>query len=507
MQLNWWKLVFVVGVGICAEAASLAQQPSSGIVRIPKFAGPLPVTADNYPYMAANRTQSPIDLVKFGYVEEEFLFSGQANVYDWTVDGKVTIKTPNAPYATRMLIRRPSDPSRFNGTVIVETLNNARNYDWAFIWPLSYEFFIERGYAYAGVTHTPQAVAALKKFNPKRYEQLSFANPNPAESCGQPGATSDVEEGLRYDMMSQVAALLKSRTGPMAQFDVQYVYGTTHTREFMTYANSVHKIARLENGRRPYDGFVIKTEYAPVDRINRCAAAPDNGDPRQIIRNVDVPVIRVTAQGDVLATTSVRRPDSDEPNDRYRLWEVTAAPHMDKIFYQHMPVVEDQLKAGQTGFLANWPMAYAYTPDIDLLDFPVMRYAMNAAFAAMDEWVRKGIPAPRAERIGLNNAGAPQAGFITDKNGNGVGGIRSVYVDVPAATYYSNSPGQAVCNNLARKVPFDWARMESLYGSPKNYAARAAESINRLVKERWLTPSDGRRILAELSGASASLAR
>jgi hypothetical protein len=33
--------------------------------------------------MAANRTQSPIDLAKFGYVEQEFLVSGPANIYDW----------------------------------------------------------------------------------------------------------------------------------------------------------------------------------------------------------------------------------------------------------------------------------------------------------------------------------------------------------------------------------------------------------------------------------------
>ena len=384
----------------------------------------------------------------------------------------------------------------------METLNNARSYDWAFIWPLSYEFFIERGYAYVAVTHTPQAIAALKKFNPTRYASLAFANPTPSEKCGPQGLTSDTEEGLRYDMMSQVAALLKSNTGPMARFNVQFVYGTTHTREFMTYANSVHKSAKLANGRRPYDGFVIKTEYAPVDRINRCAAAPDNGDPRQILRNVEVPVIRVTAQGDVLSTASVRRPDSDVPNDRYRLWEVPAAPHMDKIFYQHMPMVDDQVKAGQTGFLGNWPMAYACAPDIDLLDFPVMRYTLNAAFAAMDEWVRRGTPAPRAERIAVMEPGTPKASFVTDKFGNATGGAPNVYLQAPTATYFANSPGQAVCNNLGRRVSFDWRRMESLYGNAKGYASKVNGSIDKLVKERWLSESDGKKVRAELLGTA-----
>src|SRR5205823_9935846 len=127
--------------------------------------------------------------------------------------------------------------------------------------------------------------------------------------------------------------------------NVQYIFGTTHTRELMTYVNAVHSHWTLADGKPVYDGFVIKTEYAAVDPINRCAAAPANGDPRQIIRNANIPVIRVTAQGDVLATVSVRRPDSDESNDRYRLYEVAGAPHMDKYFYQHMPVTEDQVKA------------------------------------------------------------------------------------------------------------------------------------------------------------------
>ena len=127
---------------------------------------------------------------------------------------------------------------------------------------------------------------------------------------------------------------------------------------------------------------------------------------------------------------------------------------MDKIYYQHMPAVEDQAKSGQPSVLANWPMAYACTPAIDLLDFPIMRYTMDAAFDALDQWVRKGIPAPHADRIAVNNGGTPQAAFMTDRFGNTVGGVRSAYLDVPTATYYANSPGPQVCNNLGRSVPF-----------------------------------------------------
>jgi len=87
---------------------------------------------------------------------------------------------------------------------------------------------------------------------------------------------------------------------------------------------------------------------------------------------------------------------------------------------------------------------------------------------------------------------------MADRFGNAVGGVRSPYLEVPAATYYSNSPGPQVCNNLARAVPFNWARMESLYGNSRNYASRLSGAIARLVKDRWLTEADAAKVKAEL---------
>src|SRR6476619_3083252 len=90
---------------------------------VPKFTGPIPVTADSYPFMDAAHSLVPFDLSKYGYVEEEFIVSGTANVYDWAADGALTVKTPGVPYGTRILVRRPVDPGRFSGDVIVESLN------------------------------------------------------------------------------------------------------------------------------------------------------------------------------------------------------------------------------------------------------------------------------------------------------------------------------------------------------------------------------------------------
>src|SRR5689334_11265789 len=177
-------------------------------VPVPKVT-PLPVTPTSYPLMAADHSLQPMDLSKSGYVEQEFILSGTANVYDWNADGSLTVKTPNAPYGNRILVRRPANPSKFSGTVVVELMNAARRFDWAMMWSYSKEHFMEHGDAWVGVT-TPGAIVGLQKFDPKRYEAVGFKNPNPGGPCAAApkGGPSDVEEGLRWDAISQTAAAL-----------------------------------------------------------------------------------------------------------------------------------------------------------------------------------------------------------------------------------------------------------------------------------------------------------
>jgi hypothetical protein len=38
-----------------------------------------------------------------------------------------------------------------------------------------------------------------------------------------------------------------------------------------------------------------------------------------------------------------------------------------------------------------------------------------------------------------------------------------------------------------------------LYGTPQNYVAKVAQSVDTLVRERWLTESDGRKIKEEIA--------
>src|SRR6185295_4873729 len=133
---------------------------------------------DNFPLITEKRTLRPHDLKKNGYVEEEYLVSGNANVYDWTADGKLNVVTPNAPYTTRILVRRPENPAKFSGAVMVEIPNAARRWDWYIQWGTLADELMARGDAWVGVT-TSASTPGLKIFNPTRYAPISWANPNP----------------------------------------------------------------------------------------------------------------------------------------------------------------------------------------------------------------------------------------------------------------------------------------------------------------------------------------
>lgn len=486
-----YATALLLGTGIASATAG-----TLGAVK-----GPLAVTEESQPWLASSRTQNVVDLEKAGYVEEEYIISGTANIYDRAAAGGVEVLIPDAPYTTRIIVRRPADPARFNGSVAVEPLNEARGYDWSFLWAMSYQHFIDNGMAWVGITHMPQNVDVLKAFDPARYGELSFANPNPAETCGQGNTASPTEEGLHWDIYTHVGELLKSdaANAPMAGLDVEYVYMTSHHGQSATYAAEFQRDAKLANGAPVYDGYLLPGWDLPM-RLRRCGTAPAAGEPRQIISKVGVPVIRFVPQGEVMNGYATRRPDSDDPADRYRQYEIPGAPRMDRIYFQHLPAVEDQQKAGVALSVNKWPFNYNCSPDIELLDFQAKRVLINGGWANLDRWVRTGEAPPHAEPIAVVNQGTPQAEFATDEFGNVQGGVRHTWVEVPTATYYGSTA--APCGNLARKEPFSWSQLQTLYGSPDNYAAKAEASVDQMVAERWITEGDAARMKAEMNAAA-----
>ena len=487
---------------VCGIAAA-ADTP----IPLPKST-PLPMTTptDRGPYfyfpaamfLAANRTLVPMDLGKAGYTEEEFMISGKANVYDWADDGTLSVKTPGAPYATRILVRRPADPARFSGTVVVELMISARRFDWPMMWGFLKQSILDRSDAWVGIT-MPGGVPGLLKYNHARYSDASFKNPAPG-ACATANAAT--EEGLRWDMLSQVGAALKigAPSQPLAGFKVQYLYMTSQLGDIVTYINAIHPRAKLANGNPVYDGYLVKALGAQggPGRINQCAAAPAKSNSRYIVRNVGVPVMGVSPQSEVIESLAARRPDSDKAGDLFRVYEIAGAQHLTKTSYDGMASLIDQDLAGVAQGTPEWPFNVRCTPEIQLNESPLLDYMLHSSLSNLDQWVRKGTTPPRAPRISVKDADGPQPTVALDQYGNAMGGVRTFFVDYPAATYYMASIGPGVCTEFGHTAPFDWGRLETLYGSYKNFANKVSQSVDRSVKERWITPTDARKIKAEL---------
>jgi len=115
------------------------------------------------------------DLAHFHYVTKEYFVSGTAN---------------GQPYKTRIVIRRPSDNSRFSGLVLAESMHPIGN-PWMFHFTHRYSM-TEGHIGLEILTTTPQGLAEA---NPERYRDLVVVN------------------GQANEIIAQVGALLKSR-GP-----------------------------------------------------------------------------------------------------------------------------------------------------------------------------------------------------------------------------------------------------------------------------------------------------
>ena len=114
-------LALVLGAGVLATvtagsaragAAQPATQPAaataaSETVPVPKLSDP-PSGVHGHPLW-----DSWHELDSFGYTQREYLVSGTATSLDGTT----------APYTTRIVVTRPKEQKRFNGTVMLDWTN------------------------------------------------------------------------------------------------------------------------------------------------------------------------------------------------------------------------------------------------------------------------------------------------------------------------------------------------------------------------------------------------
>jgi hypothetical protein len=167
-----------------------------------------------------------------------------------------------------------------------------------------------------------------------------------------------------------------------------------------------------------------------------------------------------------------RRPDSDAPGNRFRLYEVAGMPHNNS--------------REMRSFLG------------DPCTLPVTRFPAGA-FTALGlhhliEWIARGTPPPHAPPIEVDqNTAGDGSHLALDEFGNAKGGVRNVWVDVPAATFGVFGKGKAaaqdrLCQLAGTEVPLPDSTLRRLYRDKADYAKKVDERLARLLEGGWFLP-------------------
>ena len=467
------------------------------VIPLPRVTGPLPERPDSYPFGGAAHTRVPTNLTAIGYVEEEFLVSGTANVYDWPKPGPAVVRTPDAPYTTRVLIRRPANRARFSGIAIVEMLNPSNLVDLNIGWAISQKQIARAGDAWVGITAKPVSVRSLKAFDQARYAPLSWANPLPVtdpRNCATVPRDSErtTENGLVWDVHRQVGAWLKSseKTNPLSYGQPKtavthlIAWGYSQSGGFLyTFLTEIHPLDIQERIRPLFDGYLIGVASGPSP-IHQCAGAIPADDPRRQIKDANVPVIRVMTQSDYLPSIRARLPDGDAWPNRMRNYEIAGSAHAtpDELNFAATP--DDIIKAQRP------------VPPMACNEGPRSRFPNSIAFNAILEnlelWIRKGVAPPPSQNIEVGN----NKPFL-DKVGNVRGGMRSPYVDVPTSVWHANATGESFCRIAGYEVPFEAEQLRALYPTKAAYEQAVEANVAELVKQRSIPAADGKDLVEE----------
>jgi len=476
---------------IALLAAATTPALAARLVPTPR-ATEIPTTATNRPFLGAATTRQAVDLRVTGYVEKEYLLRGLADVHD-----RGGIRSSNHPYATRMLVRRPVDPKRFSGRVVVELLSAAGGFDTAPLWGLSSAHFLRSGDVWVGLTVKPSAAETLRRFDPLRYKPLDFTVTQSADCKADPVNT---DHGLAWDIIAQAGALLRSssKESPLVDVDVRRLVAAGYAQGggyVVAYINVAHDDLRLGNGQPVYDAYVDAAGAVGAAPVNACAAPLTAADPQRQVVPRDAPVVTVMTQTDAARTQWMRRTDSDAEGDVYRLYEIAGMGHA-------LPNPAGQPSAVDAK-IAGLDASVDVTCADPASSFPA-GLAMNAIWQQLDELLVEGKALASVPRIEVGEGGAVRV----DALGNAIGGWRLPQLDLPLAVYRAtnraraDAPGtQGICALTPSMRRLDAAKLKALHGSRAAYLKKFNAALATAVSERRLTEADAAATKAQMAKA------
>lgn len=365
-------------------------------------------------------------LEHFDYVVTEYRISGNA---------------AGQPYATRLVIRKPRDDSKFSGLVVAEAMHPAGA---AHAFEYNSLYIMSEGHI--AVEIDTQGVEQIAAYDPQRYGFVQFANEQTNE------------------ILAQAGALIKSDKSPLAHLAVRkmVLWGTSASSRILTNYLPAHKVFKRADMTNIYDGF--------MPTMNGTTIAP-----------VDVPIIQVPTQHEFQnVATAVQ--DSDEPGKQFRVYEFPGMAHLDTRNTYRRFTQEDCIH----------PLSH----------FPIDAYT-SVALHHLLQWVDKGIAPPRAPRVVMDMFVDNDGSLMQlDEYGNPLGGIRNVYVDLPTVKFTmvnqpnpnSTGPGLGrmdtplLCSLSGWETPLPAATLRAKYGSPDNYVRLVEARLDELEAEGWSLP-------------------
>lgn len=427
-------------------------------------------------------TATAADLEDAGYSENEYLYEGQAVSYTlqggMSQDGKWQLReAAKAAFKSRLLVRRPLDPCKFNGTVVVEWLNVSGGADGDPGFMYVSQEILREGYAWVGVSAQAVGVEGggfslggagavpLKQADPERYGSLKH-----------PG------DAYSFDIYTQAAKIVRGAGGLDVLEGLKpqrlLAYGESQSASrLVSYVNGVEPL------QKQYDGYFIHSRSGAGASFGGSLGLPGAGGGSVRIRDdLEAKVFQFQTETDVtgMGYVAARQPDSD----RIRSWEVAGTAHADQYILDF-----NKSLGGGSSVMCE-----------DANDGP-QHFVIKAALHSLDAWLRDGTEPPRGEVLMTDARGA----LAKDEHGNARGGIRSPDVDVPIATLSGEAAGTGgdlFCFLFGSTTPFTPEKLMSLYPTHEDYVEKVRASAQKAREGGFLLPPEEQAMVDEADAAA-----
>ncbi len=445
----------------------------------------IPVTPDSHPFGTA-RFAEPDGT----FTEEEYFFDGTANVYERTEDGGKRVRYPDAPYTSRILVRRPATPAEFSGNIVFEIMNSTPRYDLDRCWVILRKQLMRAGDIYVGVMSKPVVIPNMQRLDPERYRELQWPNPLtydiPAEKLGNIPTASfpESEDGLYWDILMDTARLLRSDAAenPLASFckgrDVKTIlaawsqsgaYMIRYIRDF-----------GAQEGSDCFDGyFAMGAAPLCTPNLNQEEQTPVSAMDLHLPM-LDRPMIDMHTESD-----NARLGSADARNENgpfYRLYDI-AGPSHDTV-YSSVEYYADNTDFKKLGLM---PKYWGAEPNPN--SFPY-HFPYQKALVLLEDWLRTGqapfVLEPIPYDADLHNI---------KKDGNSIGGWQLPQFKLAVCEYHgtatpSNPEGAFNSTVFGCERPFAEGELVRRYESLAHYKELLLVETDRAVAQGLLLEAD-----------------